>query len=190
MLFNRTERDIHADVERREPEYTTPPDYPIDPLPEAVGQHDTTVVGLTELPRGGRRVPFAGETRKLVVVEYGQQAGQVTLDGTGYGTVDFGTVPSNEYWLLDNVVGRAGAAGNVHVYERGSTAATNPLDLVAAMVLSAPAFTAMAGPSETRLAPGSHVIGEIVGGGAAALASLKIMYRVAILVVGSQEVKP
>jgi hypothetical protein len=36
-LINRTEPVETAEVAQREPEYTTPPDYPIDPLPEAHG---------------------------------------------------------------------------------------------------------------------------------------------------------
>lgn len=191
-LINRTAPVEVADVERREPQYTTIEDHP--PTVEDVNtrhyQYGHEFEDLATLPRDGRRVPFAAEARKLVVMDYGQQTQTATLDGTGAGTFDFGGVPTDQWWILDNVVARAGAAGSALLYERGSVSALNDQDLIYAKVLLGPAFALSDYPNETVLRPGSHPIGAMVGGGAAAAATMRIMYRVALLVGGSQEVKP
>lgn len=190
-LINRTEREYQAEVETREPEYTTTDTehIAVRTIP-AKPPYPPEFETLAELPRMGRRVPFAAETRNLITVDFGQQVQTATLDGTGLGTFDFGNVPTNEYWVVDTIVARAGAAGSMHLYERGSASAVNPQDLVWADLLAGPGFSKASAPNEIVLRPGAHPIGEIVGGGAAAVATMRILYRVALLVIGEQKVRP
>lgn len=190
--FSRTEPVEVAEERKREPFYGTTDNFGS----EAIGTRETDDAFLEEADlafsksplHAVRAVPVAIETRKLVVVDYGQQALQVTLDGSGNGQVDFGIVPPNQWWIIDNVVGAAGAAGNVVLYERGNVGTVNPMDLIYAKTLNAPGFVVSDFPNAEILRPGAHLIGAFIGCGAAAVGTLHVKYRVCVMTPGRQEI--
>jgi|SRR5215831_14354330 len=190
--ISRTEPVEVAHGDRREPFYGTTDVYGS----EALGTEETGPQYLEESDLAFdksplhvlRAVPVAIETRKLVVVEYGQQALQVTLDGTGAGQVDYGIIPPNQWWIIDNVIGAAGAAGNITLYERGAVGQINPMDLIYAKTLNAPGFVVSDFPNAEILRPGAHVIGGFIGCGNNAVATHKIKYRVCVMTPGRQEI--
>jgi hypothetical protein len=197
-LIDRTEKReaFVAEKHRREPLYPTGDDYDEEVvLPTAEGEHKhggEDIDPYTYPPALLRRVPVAIETRKLVIVEYGQQALQVTLDGTGSGQVDFGIIAPNQWWIIDNIIAAVpagGAAGNVYLYERGAVGQVNVMDLVFAKVLLGPQFAVSDYPNTVVLRPGAHVVGGFGACGNGALATYKLMYRVAVMTPGQQEIE-
>lgn len=191
--ISRTEPLQHANRERREPDYTTTDQYPnladvsetIETPSKYLRQED---LQFDDSPHNLiRPVPISIETRKLVVVEYGQQAGTVTLDGSGNGQIDFGFIPPNQWWLIDNVIHHGGAAGNGVLYERGAVGQVIDSDLFYCVTLSGPNFMASGYPNQEVLRPGSKVIAGFFGAGAAAAGMCKIKYRVAVMTPGRQD---
>lgn len=174
-----------AEVERREPDYSAGGEYAF-PAGQ-VGRHNTPVEDLGELPHTGRPTAISIETRKLVVVEWGSiAAGPVVADGTGLADIDLGRVPANQWWLLDSLQVRGGAAGNALVYDAGQVGAVNDLDLIAAGVMAGPAFVASILPPACYIKPGRQVIVRTIGAGAAASITARMLYRIATLAYGQQ----
>lgn len=171
----------HADVERREPDYSTGGDYPFPghPDPHTPGPAES----LAYLPASGRRVPVAVEPRELVTLDYGEQSAAITLDGSGNGEATIGPVPANQWWILDNVIANAAAAGNVLVYLDSSSA---PGAVVWADTLAGPGFWKASGPANYLVKPGRVLVCRIVGGGVSGAAFVKVAYRIAVYRTGEQ----
>jgi len=145
------------------------------------------------------QLAMAMPNRQLLTIGRIRVAGQVTLDGSGAGTVELtptqwggGTgagfgVQQNQRWLLDRLVVLGGAAGSVLVYAGAVGVAQ---DLVAAITLGAVGFAGQVDGNPTQLNPGWRVAAVFAGAGNNLLGTAVAYYRVAVFGPGLEGVGP